>query len=166
MCSCIFPCFPPICSPEMVYTVMCLPHGVTCFFSPKSEELHEVGVMHPDFHAGKHCTSQMAAYSYYPVCRASDGAGTSHGYSQCVQFSFSFFQRPISFSLTHSLRKNRCSKLTYSGPLIFYQFVFGTRERDIHILEHHYLLLSYLAPKTLKIASEKNKQTPEMNCYV
>lgn len=103
MCSCIFPCFPPICSPEMVYTVMCLPHGVTCFFSPKSEELHEVGVMHPDFHAGKHCTSQMAAYSQSPICRASDGAGTPHGYSQCVQFSFSFFQRPISFSLTHSL---------------------------------------------------------------
>lgn len=47
----------PTVSPEMVYMVMCLPDGLTCFFSANSEELHKEGVMHPDFHSGEHCTS-------------------------------------------------------------------------------------------------------------
>ena len=49
----------PSVSLEMVFTVMCLPDGLTCFFSPNTEELQKEGVMHPDFHAGKHCTSTV-----------------------------------------------------------------------------------------------------------
>lgn len=83
----------PTVSLEMVFKVIDLPHGLTCFFSHNSQELQMESLMHPDFHSDKHVKAfQSDSSRFIHLDLKSIWA------EQCVKFSSSFSQSPISFS--------------------------------------------------------------------